>query len=68
MTEPAPAESLPLTSSFAMTHCVTCVAGWTRHGKGGGVKVVCLLDREMVWPDMDDCDRFEPRAEPEPVA
>lgn len=56
----APARALPDTSSFAMTHCVTCAAGWTRRSQDG-LLVVCLLDRERVWPDMVDCDRFEPR-------
>jgi hypothetical protein len=44
-----------------MTHCATCAAGWTRRSKDGGIKVVCLLDREAVWPDMADCDRYERR-------
>jgi hypothetical protein len=57
---PAPAESPPKLSAFIETHCMTCAAGWTRHGKGGGVIVVCLLDREKVWSEMLDCDRYEP--------
>lgn len=61
MTEPAPDASSPPTSSYAMTHCVTCAAGWTRRSAEGGVKVVCLLDRELVWPAMASCDRYEPR-------
>ena len=58
---PAQAESPPKLSAFIATHCMTCAAGWTRRGQGGGVVVVCLPDRERVWPDMLDCDRYEPR-------
>lgn len=61
MTDTAPGRAQPPTSSFAMTHCAICAAGWTRRGKDGGIKVVCLLDREAVWPDMADCDRYERR-------
>lgn len=61
MTDTAPASTSPPTSSFAMTHCATCAAGWTRRSQEGGVIVVCLLDREKVWPEMNDCDRYEPR-------
>jgi hypothetical protein len=48
-------------SSFAKTQCTTCAAGWTRRGPKDGMIVVCLLDREPVWPEMTDCDRFERR-------
>ena len=61
MTDTAPANTSPPISSFAMTHCATCAAGWMRQGKDGGVIVVCLLDREPVWPDMTDCNRYELR-------
>lgn len=61
MTDTAPERGPTRTSSFAMTHCATCAAGWTRRGKDGGVIVVCLLDREPVWPEMEDCDRYEQR-------
>lgn len=57
----APEDSSPTISGFAMTHCAICAAGWTRRGRDGGVIVVCLLDRETVWPDMEDCDRYERR-------
>jgi len=65
--EPPP-ESLPQLSPFIATHCMTCAAGWTRHGQNGGVVVVCLLDRARVWPDMLDCDRYEPREGAEDAA
>jgi len=61
MTDTAQPPTSPPTSSFAMTHCTTCKAGWTRWTKEGGVIVVCLLDREPVWPDMTDCNRYELR-------
>lgn len=52
-------------SAFAESHCMTCAAGWTRAGKGGGgLRIVCLLDREPVLPDMIGCDRYEPKEEP----
>jgi len=54
-----PPESSPELSAFIATHCMTCAAGWTRTGRNGGVVVVCLLDRERVWPEMIDCDRYE---------
>ena len=49
--------------SYALTHCRNCAAGWTRTGPDGSVKTVCLLDREVVWAAMTDCDRYEPRNE-----
>jgi hypothetical protein len=58
-------------SDFVKTRCATCAAGWTRTGTDG-LKVlkvhICLLDREPVWPQMTDCDRYEKREDsaPEP--
>jgi hypothetical protein len=53
-------------SPYVKTHCGTCAAGWTRTGKGGEKLYVCLLDRETVWPEMTDCDRYEAREDSEP--
>lgn len=61
MSDTTPEASPPTISGFATTHCVSCAAGWTRRGKDDGMIIVCLLDREPVWPGMTDCDRFEPR-------
>ena len=47
-------------TEFAATHCMQCQAGWTRSGADAKV-IVCLLDREAVFPNMTSCDRFEPR-------
>lgn len=62
---PAPGPSPGPISGFAATHCMICEAGWTRRSADGGVVVICLLDREKVWPQMIACDRYEPRL-PEP--
>lgn len=62
----APDSASPPISGFAMTHCAICAAGWTRRGRDGGVIIVCLLDREPVWPDMEDCDRYERREDSAP--
>jgi len=48
-------------SDFALTHCMKCEAGWTRRGKDGAKVIFCLLDREPVWSNMTDCDRFAMR-------
>ncbi len=48
-------------SDYVKTHCATCAAGWTRTGKDGEKVYFCLLDREPVWPQMMDCDRYEQR-------
>jgi hypothetical protein len=61
MTDSAPEDSSATISDFVASHCMTCAAGWTRRSAAGGVIVVCLLDREPVWPDMDGCDRYEQR-------
>jgi len=55
-------------SDYVKTHCATCAAGWTRTGESGAKVYFCLLDREAVWPQMTDCDRYEQResSEPEP--
>jgi hypothetical protein len=53
-------------SDFVKTHCATCAAGWTRTGKDGAKVYVCLLDREPVWPQLTDCDRYERREDSEP--
>jgi hypothetical protein len=47
------------TSAYAVSHCMTCAAGWTRTAADGKQVIVCLLDREPVWQEMTDCDRFE---------
>jgi hypothetical protein len=59
--EAAAEQSPPTISDFAETHCRTCAAGWTRQGTNGGLIIVCLLDRKPVWPQISDCDRYEPR-------
>jgi len=46
---------------FVASHCRHCAAGWTRANTDGELLTVCLLDREQAWPDMTDCDRYEPR-------
>ena len=51
-------------SPYVMTHCTTCLAGWTRKDDDGQVVIVCLLDREPVWPEMTTCDRFESKDDP----
>jgi len=51
-------------SDYVKTHCATCAAGWTRTGEDGVKVYVCLLDREPVWPQMIECDRYEKREEP----
>jgi len=48
-------------SAYVKTHCATCAAGWTRTGEEGEKVYVCLLDREPVWPQMTNCDRYEQR-------
>lgn len=52
-------------TEFATTHCMQCQAGWTRSGADAKV-IVCLLDREAVFPNMTSCDRFEPREQKRP--
>jgi hypothetical protein len=48
--------------SFVVSHCQkSCAAGWTRTSRDGGVLTVCLLDRELVWPEMVSCNRYEPK-------
>ncbi len=68
MQEPAHEESPPLTSAFAETHCMICAAGWTRTGAEGERITICLLNRERVWPQMVECDRFEGKDLPQPEA
>jgi hypothetical protein len=48
-------------TGYAATHCRNCAAGWTRTGEKGGMRTVCLLDREPVLAGMTNCDRYEPR-------
>ena len=65
----AAAEPLPPTiSGFAITHCANCAAGWVRRGTNGGIIIVCLLDRKPVWVQIADCDRYEPKEQPEQPA
>ena len=64
MTTGQPKNSSRTISSFVMTHCRTCAAGWTRASEAGNVVTVCLLDREPVWHNMASCDRYKKR-EPE---
>lgn len=52
-------------SDYVKTHCGTCAAGWTRTGATGEKAYVCLLDREPVWPQMTNCDRYERREDSE---
>jgi hypothetical protein len=48
-------------SGFVKTHCMTCLAGWTRQTSKGGCIVICLLDRQRVMSNLTDCDRYEAR-------
>jgi hypothetical protein len=50
-----------MAESFVVTHCARCAAAWMRTGRDGGALTVCLLNRELVWPEMVSCDRFEPK-------
>ena len=52
-------------SDYVKTHCGTCAAGWTRTGEQGQKSYVCLLDKEPVWPQMMECDRYEKREDSE---
>ncbi|MBF0562781.1 MAG: hypothetical protein HQL37_12345 [Alphaproteobacteria bacterium] len=61
--QPAHVKSSRPLSPYVMTHCTTCLAGWTRKDQSGQVAIVCLLDREPVWPEMAACDRFESKGE-----
>ena len=56
------------TSDYVKTHCATCAAGWTRTGPKGEKTYVCLLNREPVWPQMVECDRYELRDDSETQA
>jgi hypothetical protein len=56
-------QSLQSFSPYVVTQCTTCEAGWTRKDEHGRMVIVCLLDREPVWPKMVACDRFAARAE-----
>ena len=58
----APEPSSKSFSTYVTTHCATCRAGWTRKDESGAMVIVCLLDREPVWSEMTDCDRFEPQS------
>ena len=58
MTDPKP---VMLSTSYATTHCRNCAAGWTRRTADGGIKTVCLLDREAVLVGLVECDRYQPR-------
>jgi hypothetical protein len=35
--------------------------GWSRTGTEGGVRTICLLDREPAMAGMTACDRYELR-------
>jgi len=56
---PTQDQSSKNTSTYANTHCRICDYGWTRRDEAGDLKIVCLLDREPVWPAMEWCSRFE---------
>ena len=58
-------KSLQSYSAYVATRCTICEAGWTRKADDGKMVIVCLLDREPVWPVMVVCDRFAPRTEPD---
>jgi hypothetical protein len=58
---PAHKDSSESFSPYVMTHCTTCAAGWTRKADHGETVIFCLLDREPVWPEMAECDRYESR-------
>jgi hypothetical protein len=66
--EAEPDDLPPTISGFAITHCANCAAGWVRRGTTGGVIIVCLLDRKPVWVQIADCDRYEPKEQPEATA
>lgn len=51
--------------SYVTTHCRRCAAGWTRTRADGGTITVCLLDREVVFAGLANCDRYEPIARPQ---
>ena len=55
-------------TDFATTHCMKCEAGFTRKGTDGGRVTICLIDREPVFPNMTDCDRYEPKEEKRPAS
>ena len=67
-TDAAAAPLPPTISGFAITHCANCAAGWVRRGTNGGIIIVCLLDRKPVWVQIADCDRYEPKEQPEATA
>jgi hypothetical protein len=54
------------TPEFIKTHCMQCLAGWTRAWTNPGGMVVCLLDQEPVRPTIAYCDRFDPREAGDP--
>jgi hypothetical protein len=59
----APEPSSKNFSTYVMTHCTTCRAGWTRKGENDAMSIVCLLNREPVWSMMTECDRFEAQSQ-----
>ncbi len=64
----APETSSKILSVYATTHCATCKAGWVRENERGEILIVCLLDREPVWHQLAECNKFEARPAPKPAA
>ncbi len=54
-------------TDFVTTHCMKCEASFARKGTGGGQITICLIDRELVLPNMTDCNRYEPKEEKRPA-
>ena len=64
MTKKPPPSSHKSTSNYVKTHCESCAAGWTRTVEDQGQTrkyVVCLLDRQVPFQGLMDCDRYQPK-------
>jgi hypothetical protein len=48
-------------SRFSDTHCMNCQAGWVRKTAAGKTLLMCLIDRELVLPDLNGCNMFKPK-------
>jgi hypothetical protein len=53
-------------SAYVRTHCPNCIYGWMRTNPEGDQLLVCVLDRETVYPNLEDCSRYELRKGKEP--
>ncbi len=56
-----PLPRTPANTTYALTHCRRCQAGWTRYLADGGIITICLLAGERVRSDMTNCDRYKRR-------